>query len=166
MNNAWYDARDNYIPKMIVLPKRPWISSKILLLITLRNQPWANQIFDDEKLCNQQIKSQAKEDRRIWLENMLHTGDWDSIRKYCREFSPKRNRIKNMNGDLVASDERNESTSQWSLLFIIHYSVGYIEDKYEMHFVLIHFGQYNEEKKCRGNHDDYYHFSRFGGICM
>ena len=45
-------------------------------------------------------------DRRDWLDGLLETGDWASVRKLRKGFTPKQGRLRNAEGDLVESNLR------------------------------------------------------------
>ena len=65
-----------------------------------------------------------KRDRTIWLEQLTVTGDWNEIRKLRKGFAPHQGRLKDMVGDLLASNSRADTLAdhlekvQWAVRLV------------------------------------------------
>ena len=62
-----------------------------------------------ETTLNSAIKKSAKADRRDWLDGMVHTGDWSGIQFLRRGRLRRQGRLRNQEGNLVASDMRAQT---------------------------------------------------------
>ena len=89
---------------MQVKPLKPWISQKTLELIQLRNDARLNNQAELERHLKKQIRIEAKNDRAVWIEKLLESGDWKAIKQH--RAGPKRTpgRLKNADGQLGSED--------------------------------------------------------------
>ena len=69
------------IPSKRYAPHRPWITSKTLDLIALRDNARKDSQPALEIALHKTIRLSAKSDRKQWLEEMLSTGCWQAIKK-------------------------------------------------------------------------------------
>ena len=97
------------LPLRTAIPKRPCIRNGTLELINLRNKTRVHRRTTLEATLNSAIKKSAKADRRDWLDGMVHTGDWSGIKLLRRGRLRRQGRLRNQEGNLVASDMRAQT---------------------------------------------------------
>ena len=59
------------------------------------------------------VKAPVKHDRSKWLDKLLQDGNWGEIRKLRKGFKLQQGRLRNMDGELVSSEERAETLAEY-----------------------------------------------------
>lgn len=111
--DAFHDVSDRILPTSTFRPRRAWTSPRSLALITERHA--ARQCGDRsrEAQLNKQVKRSIQNDKSIWLDSLLASGDWSQIRKLRRPSSTKQGRLNDASGDLVDTDRRAETLAAY-----------------------------------------------------
>ena len=68
------------LPDMQAVPKRPWVSAKILQLIAERNYMRRHHNYVEEKYLSKLIRASAKNDKQIFLHEELTNGNWNVVK--------------------------------------------------------------------------------------
>ena len=68
---------------------------------------------DEEKRSAKAFRASISRDRAAWLEELTTTGDWKQIRKLRKGFCPKQGRLRDLDGNLVDSDQRAETLANY-----------------------------------------------------
>ena len=110
--DAFATAEGNTLPRRTAVPKRPWISNRTLALIEERCIERRRLHLENERRLTKAIKSSIKNDRAVWLESILASGDWGEIRKLRKGQKVAQGRLKNMTGEMVSSDCRAETLAE------------------------------------------------------
>jgi len=101
------------LPTTVAQARRPWTSSRTLKLIEARNVAEIKGDRLGRQLLTQQVRQSAKKDRRRWLEELVETGGWDSVRRLRRGFAPRPSKLKNAAGEVVESTLRADTTAEY-----------------------------------------------------
>ena len=101
------------IPHREARPKRPWISSSTLILITNRQKARDLKDWPREKELSILIRRSAKIDREHWMRNLACSDSWMDIRQLKTKRRHTQGRLKNMNGELVSSEFRAETMATY-----------------------------------------------------
>ena len=109
ISDAFNSAAGETLGRRTVKRRRPWITERTLRIIEDRGsaRQWGDNA--EERRLNVAIRQSVKRDRGIWLNDLVASGDWASIRKLKKGFIPAQGRLKNENGFLVDSDLRAET---------------------------------------------------------
>ena len=110
---ALHEAADEELPRQQAVAKRPWISGETLLLIDQRNASRRAGAWEEETRLNKEIRAATRRDRETWLNGMVASGDWQSVRKLRVGVAAKHGRMQNLNGELVDSSERAETLADF-----------------------------------------------------
>ena len=105
-------ARSLHVAAKKCLPrrfKRPRMSGTTLALLERRVVARQRRDLVIEKQLNLQIKQSVRRDRTAWLDSLLHTGDWNEIRKLRKGASRRLGRLRDQAGTLKSSDEKAET---------------------------------------------------------
>ena len=95
------------------LPLQPWISSATLRLIEQRNAARRCCNAIEEASVNKLIRRRARLDREEWLNNLVASGEWSSIRFLYRTKVPCHGKLRNLAGELVESSQRADTFAQY-----------------------------------------------------
>ena len=78
-----------------------------------------NSICESE--LSKEVKQSVKNDKRLWLERIAASGDWNDSKFLRNKFKLKQGRVKNANGELVDIFSKAETfaehfeTLQWKV---------------------------------------------------
>ena len=121
--NAAMLAAAQDLPTRAVERHRPWISSRTLEMIELRNRSRTDHSPQLEHILKRQVRQAAKVDRGIWLSNMLDKGEWCQVRKLRKSRAHQQGRLRDLSGVLIDNDTRSETMAvylekvQWAVHF-------------------------------------------------
>ena len=101
------------IPVTTTCARKPWISARTLALIDRRNNARISGNHALESDYNRQIKSSAKHDRKIWLEDLLQNGTWEFLRHLKKNGPVRQGRLRDLDGKLVDSQHRSETLAEY-----------------------------------------------------
>ena len=73
----------------------------------------ARFIGDRRFPAQKEIRAATRRDRETWLNGMVASGDWQSVRKLRVGVAAKHGRMQNLNGELVDSSERAETLAEF-----------------------------------------------------
>ena len=80
--DAFNSVAKKSLPIVSSKPKKPWISATTLSILDARANARRDGRFEDEKDLSKQIRTSVAQDRSNWLDNLVQTSDWASIRKF------------------------------------------------------------------------------------
>ena len=101
------------IPDVVELPHRPWISNGTVKLIEQRTAAPAAGQYCLEKTIHKAVRRAAKRDKGIWLDDTIADGSWQSVRKLLKPTAAKQGRLRNLQGELVSSEERANTLAEY-----------------------------------------------------
>ena len=107
--DAFAGAAEETLCQRTVGRRRPWISQRTLGLIEERSIARRQGDRNKESSLAQSIRKSVKTDRSDWLNDLVASGDWASIRKLKKGPSPAQGRLKNAEGVTVDSDLRADT---------------------------------------------------------
>ena len=113
INNAFAAAARETLPSRSAVPRRPWISAHTLGLIDLRTLARASNNYEEEKAIGAEIKASAAKDRAAWLDTLAASGSWQDLRKLRGGRSVTKGRLRNQEGEVVASDAKAETLASY-----------------------------------------------------
>ena len=113
ISNAFRDAAESCLPRRAKVAKRPWISTNTLELLEKRDVARTRGDTTGERSLSKQIKHSVADDREIWLNQLLQSGDWGEIRKLRQKKSQNYGRLCNSKGDIVDSDMHAETLATY-----------------------------------------------------
>ena len=107
------ESAEATLPKRKVGPRQPWIRETTLHLLEDRSLARAQGLFAWEQALNKQIRAAVREDRSIWLDNLVASSSWDIIRKLRKGCVTKQGRLRKSNGDMASSEERADVLAKY-----------------------------------------------------
>ena len=113
ISNAFRDAAESCLPRRAKVAKRPWISTNTLELLEKRDVARTRGDTTGERSLSKQIKHSVADDREIWLNQLLQSGDWGEIRKLRQKKSQNYGRLCNSKGEIVDSDMHAETLATY-----------------------------------------------------
>ena len=105
-------AIKQHVPILSARANKPWISSRTLELLRRRREARANGNWNLEKQLRNDVKKSAKDDRSKWLEDLVSSGDWKSVKQLRKGRRVKQGRLRNTEGVLVSSELRAETLAE------------------------------------------------------
>ena len=108
-----FASASSTLPKERSRPNHPWISQTTLALIEARGEARASHDHAKEQRLHKQIRSAAKRDRAEWLNRIASTGSWEDVRRLRKKKRPLQGRLRNVDGELVSSDNRAETMASY-----------------------------------------------------
>ena len=113
MAEAFRTAASRTLTTQALKPRKPWISRHTLDLLEHRRAARDNFDFALEKQMHSLVKASVKQDRSNWLDKLLAEGNWDEVRKLRKGFKPNQGRLRNLQSELVSSEERAETLAEY-----------------------------------------------------
>ena len=105
-------AIKQHVPILSARANKPWISSRTLELLRRRREARTNGNWNLEKQLRSDVKKSAKDDRSKWLEDLVSSGDWKSVKQLRKGRHVKQGRLRNAEGVLVSSELRAETLAE------------------------------------------------------
>ena len=93
------------LPQPKSAPKQPYTSAITLKLIDQRNDAEKRGRPDLAKSLQKQVKRHVRKDKARYLNDSLRTGDWDSVVRHKKPFTPRTTRLRDSTGRIVGTDE-------------------------------------------------------------
>ena len=106
---AAFSAAAGWIPERASSVRKPWISKETLALMAKRAEARLAGNFVSEKAFHKAVRKAVKHDKATWLEETLADGSWRGIRHITKRVAPKQGRLRNLEGDLVSSEQRADT---------------------------------------------------------
>lgn len=113
INQSFSAAAYSTLPLVGQTPRRPWVSEESIQLIVQRGDARKSGDYEREKYLNKAIKFSVKRDRAQWLKELAATGSWDASRRLCKVKRPAQGRLRALDGNLVSSEERADTTASY-----------------------------------------------------
>ena len=115
VRTIFLQAAANTLPQRIARANQPWISDATLALVDERDAARRQGHIERELELNKEVKQAARADKGRWLDDLddlESTGSWGSVKGIRKGFKPQQGRLKNLDGHLVASEERLETLAE------------------------------------------------------
>ena len=55
------------------------------------------------------MKDSARDDRRVWLSDLVRYGDWEGIKSLRKPKQPDKGRLRDLEGNVVENDQTAET---------------------------------------------------------
>ena len=119
IRDACKTAASCCLPLIRAMRKRPWISDAILKLIDLRDEARGCHDYATEVFYNKKIRRSSVLDRASWLNRLINDGSWDQLKRLRSKPFKSIGRLRNMNGDVVASNEKAHALADHFEMYIM-----------------------------------------------
>ena len=113
LETSFHEAAFNTLRSTEFKAKRPWISVSTLQLIKRRHEARSIGDIESQRYLQKLVRQFVKKDREIYLKNLVSSGDWAKLRELRKSKNLAQGRLRNLNNDLVSSEERAETIADY-----------------------------------------------------
>eukprot|EP00959_Pyramimonas_sp_CCMP1952_P162165 3390511-Pyramimonas_sp.AAC.1 len=85
---------------------KPWITQTALDLMHRRSEARATNGKEEEKRWLKEVRKSCKQDKTIWSDKEISSGNWDALKRHCRPKPRRQGRLRSTGGDLVDNTQR------------------------------------------------------------